>query len=138
MPATCWKPCQISKMMRHIENAGIVISLFRHIQGHSAIFSRFQAHWGALRHIQALMRHIEPYSPIFKTLCNPCIYKHTILRTLRHLEPKTSSIACQIYKAIRHTQSPGMLSKVYSSIFKDTEGYSGILMHIQPHSEACN
>ena len=125
-----WKPCQISKMMNP-EKPGIVRNLFRHIQGYSAIFSHFQAYWEALRHIQA-------YSDIPRTLCNSCIYKHAIFRTLRHLEPKTSLIACQTCKMIRHTQSPGILSKVYSSIFEYIEGYSGILMHIPPHSEACN
>ena len=84
------------------------------------------------------MRHIEPHSDIPRTLCNSCIYYHAIFRTLRHLEPKTSLIACQTCKMIRHTQSPGILSKVYSSIFEYIEGYSGILMHIPPHSEACN
>ena len=40
--------CQITKMMRHIENSGIVTTvysaIFRHIQGHSDVFSYVQAY----------------------------------------------------------------------------------------------
>ena len=47
MPETYSKPCQISKIMRHIENPGIVRTvysdIFKHIQGHSAILSHGQA-----------------------------------------------------------------------------------------------
>ena len=35
-------------------------------------------------------------------------------------------------------QSPSFVETVYSSIFKDIYVYSGILMHIQPHSLARN
>ena len=42
MSATYSKHCQISKMMRHIENPGIVITvysdIFRYIQGHAELF----------------------------------------------------------------------------------------------------
>ena len=38
------------------------------------------------------------------------------------------------FKMIRHIQSPGIVRMVYSSIFKDLEGYLMILMHLQPHS----
>ena len=42
MPATYSKHCQISKMMRHIENPGIVTTsysdIFRYIQGHAELF----------------------------------------------------------------------------------------------------
>ena len=45
-PEAYSKPCQISKMMRHIENSGIdrtvYSSIFRHIQEHSIIFSYVQ------------------------------------------------------------------------------------------------
>ena len=34
----------------------------------------------------------------------------------------------------RHIQSPGIFKTVYSNIFKGIQAYSGILMHIQPHS----
>ena len=46
MPAVYSKPCQISKMMRHIENPDMVRTvysgIFRYIQEHSAIFSHVQ------------------------------------------------------------------------------------------------
>ena len=37
-----------------------------------------------------------------------------------------------------HIQSPGIVRTVYSSIFKDIQAYSEILMHIQPHPQARN
>ena len=47
MPTTYSKPCQISKMMRHIEKPGLVRTVYsnilRHIQRYSAIFSHVQA-----------------------------------------------------------------------------------------------
>ena len=124
------KPCQISKMIRHVENLGIVrtvyLAIFRQIQGHSTIFSHVQAYWGTsryiqalLKHIQTLLRHIELYWDIFRTLYNPCIYNHAIFRILPHLEPDASSKVCQICKIIRYIQSPGIVRIVYSSILKD-------------------
>ena len=48
MPAACSKPCQTSQTVRHIENTGIIRTvysgIFRHIQGHSAIISHAQAY----------------------------------------------------------------------------------------------
>ena len=65
MPVAYLKPCQTSKMMRHIEKPGkvrIVYSgIFRHIQGHSAIFSHVQAYRQTLRHIQAYSGINEAY-----------------------------------------------------------------------------
>ena len=37
-----------------------------------------------------------------------------------------------------HIQSPGIVRTVYSSIFKDIQAYSEILMHILPHPQARN
>ena len=37
---------------------------------------------------------------------------------------------------VRHIQNPGIFKTVYPSIFKDIQGCLGILMHIQPHSQA--
>ena len=55
MPTTYSKPCQISKMMRHIEKPGLArkdySNIPRHIQGYSAIFS----------HVQAILRDIKAY-----------------------------------------------------------------------------
>ena len=43
MPGAYSKPFQISKVIRHINNTGMVrtvyLGIFRHIQGHSAILS---------------------------------------------------------------------------------------------------
>ena len=65
MPETYSKLCQITKMMRHIENPDIVRTVysytFRHIQGHSAIFSQVQGHLGTLMHIEAYSGVIEAY-----------------------------------------------------------------------------
>ena len=62
------KPCQVSQMMIHTENLGIINTvqpgIFRHVQEHSAIFSHVQQYLRTLR-------HIEPYSDLFGTLFNP-------------------------------------------------------------------
>ena len=51
------KPCQISKMMKHIENPDTVKAVFsgilRDIQRHVALFSHVQACLGTLRYAQA-------------------------------------------------------------------------------------
>ena len=53
-------------MIRHIENPGIVKTVYsgicRHMQGHqySAMFRHIEGHQGIFNHIQALLRHIEP------------------------------------------------------------------------------
>ena len=39
---------------------------------------------------------------------------------------------------IIHIESPSIIRIFYSSIFKNVLAYSGILMHIQPHSKSCN
>ena len=48
MPKAYAKPLLIAKMMRHIENPGLIRAgysgIFRYIQGHSALFSHFQAY----------------------------------------------------------------------------------------------
>ena len=65
MPEASSKPCQLSKMMRHIEGLGIVRTvyshIFRHIQGHSAIFINAQGHLRASSHIEASSGIIEAY-----------------------------------------------------------------------------
>ena len=129
MPVVCSKPCQISKMMRHLENPGIVriicLGIFRHVQ---AYFT--------MKHIQALLRHIELYSDIFRTLCKHCIYNHTIFRILTYLnqnasEPEASSKVCQTCKMIMHIQNPDIVGTVYSSIFGDIDAYSVTLIGMQ-------
>ena len=45
-------------------------------------------------------------------------YMTAIFKTSAHLEPQTSSKACQTYKMVRHIQSPDIIGTAYSSIFK--------------------
>ena len=120
--------------MRHIENPSIVRKVYSGIF-HLAIFSHVQT----LRHIETYsgIQHIEQYSEIFRTLCNPCIWKRAMFRTVTHLEPVASSKACRICKTIRHS-APWHSQNNYSSILKDIHGYLRILIHIQPHSQAHN
>ena len=49
MPKAYSKPCQIAKIMRHIENTGIVRTVY------------FQAYLGALRHTEIYSGLIEVY-----------------------------------------------------------------------------
>ena len=59
---------------------------------------------------------------------------------MAYLEPNGSSEASRTCTMIIYIQSPGIVKAVYSSssIFKDILIYSGILMHIEPHSHAHN
>ena len=56
---------QTSKMVRHIENPGIVKTvysdIFRRSQGHSPIFSHVQGHSVTLSYIEAYSGIIEVY-----------------------------------------------------------------------------
>ena len=60
------KSFRISKMMRHIENSGIVktvySNIFKHIQGHSPIFSHVQGYSGMLRYIETYSGNPPPPS----------------------------------------------------------------------------
>ena len=73
------KPCQIFKIMRHIENPGIFVTvyscIFRHIQGHSAMLNHVQVCWGMLRgylgifsYYWGIFSHIQTYSELCVTL----------------------------------------------------------------------
>ena len=73
------KPCQIFKIMRHIENPGIFVTvyscIFRHIQGRSAMLNHVQACWGMLRgylgifsYYWGIFSHIQTYSELCVTL----------------------------------------------------------------------
>ena len=113
--------------MRHIENPGIVRTvysgIFRHIQGHSAIFSHVQSYWGTLRHIKAYSGIIEAYRDILGTLRNPCIYNRAIFRTLAYLEPEASSKVCWTYKMFMHIHTHGIEQFI--------QGFSRMFRHIQ-------
>ena len=69
MPEAYSKLCQISKMIRHIENPGIVrrvySGIFRHTEEHSVtlrlIFSHVQAYRGELRHTETYSGIVVAY-----------------------------------------------------------------------------
>ena len=61
-----------------------------------------------------------------------------MFRTLFFLELQASSEACTKRKMIMLIQSSGTVRTDYSSIFKDIQTYSRILMHIQAHSPVLN
>ena len=131
MPEAYSKPCQISKMMRHIEIAGIVrtvyLGIFRHVQGHLAILRHTQAYW-----VSSILRSIELYSDIFRSLCNPCIYNRAMFSTRAHLEHEISSKVYQRCKISMYIQSPGIV-RTFSRIFRDIQGYLRISIFIHPH-----
>ena len=74
MPETYSKPCEISKMMRHIENPGIIKTVYsdivRSIQGHSAILSHVLAYCRILRHTESYSSIIKAYWVISRNIQN--------------------------------------------------------------------
>ena len=142
MPEGYLKPCRISKMMSHIENSGIVRTVysgcfqiysrtFNNMQPYSGQYSDMLRHteglWG-IRHYCGTLSHIRTYSELCITLAYTTVpYSETsIFRT------QDSSKTYQTCRMSRHIQNPGIVRTVYSSIWKGIYGYSGILMHIQP------
>ena len=93
MPKAYSRPCQISIMMKHIENLGIVRTVYsgifgdiqQYLAGFRPIFRDFQVYCGTLRHIKALLWQIEQYLGRFRTLRNPCI--HNRAHTCIYSEP---------------------------------------------------
>ena len=77
-------------------------------------------------------------SNIKLTLPNTCIYNRAIFRTLAYQEPEASSKSCETCKMIMNIQSTGIVRTVYSNIFKEILGYSGIMMQIQPLFQTLN
>ena len=112
--------------MRHIENPGMSEQLIRaysdirDIQQYSAMVGHIEGYLGIfIPEVYSLLRHVKQYSDIFRTLYNPCIYSRPIFRTAAHLEPEASSKSSRTCKMIRHIQSPSLVKRVFSSIFKD-------------------
>ena len=116
--------------MRHIENPGMSEQLIRaysdirDIQQYSAMVGHIEGYLGIFipevyPEVNSLLRHVKQYSDIFRTLYNPCIYSRPIFRTAAHLEPEASSKSSRTCKMIRHIQSPSLVKRVFSSIFKD-------------------
>ena len=133
------KPCQRSKMKRHIENPGRVRTaysgIFKHIQWHSAIFGHNQAYWATLKAYLGIFRHFEPYTDIFRTLFNHCIYNHATFKPLAQY--RTQGIFKNLPN-VQDYQAYWELWQSQNSLYKHFEGYLEILMQIQPHSQACN
>ena len=106
--------------------------IFKDIQQYSAMFRPIS------RHYCSILSYVQTYSDICVIhKYNHYKYNHYIFRTLAYsnLEPETSSNTCQTCQMIKHIQSPpGIVRTVFSSIFKNILGYSGILMHIPSHS----
>ena len=125
--------------MRHIENPGIVRTLysdiFRHIQGHSAYVSHGQAYRRTFRPIEAYLGIVEAYLAIFRHIqnyVNPCIYNFGLLKTLLHLEPKAATKACWTCEMIRHIQSPRLSEQFiqsFSTVLRDIQEYWCIFSH---------
>ena len=69
MPEAYSKSHQISKMVRHIENPGIVrkvcSDIFKDIQRHPAILSHVYAYWGTLGQIEECSGITEAYWSTF-------------------------------------------------------------------------
>ena len=60
MSETYSKPCQISKMTRHIENPGIIrAGLFRHFHARSVTF-------GNIQRCSDILKEIKTYRVIFR------------------------------------------------------------------------
>ena len=80
MPETYSKPCQISKMVKHIELWHCKNSLFRYFQAFSGTFSNTQpllcilreikAYKCILMHCRGILSHIQAYSKLCVALAN--------------------------------------------------------------------
>ena len=78
MLETYSKPCQISKMMGHIENPGIARTVYSGIFRYSGTFSKIQqysgrlrdikAYWDIFRHYCGILSHIQACSELCITL----------------------------------------------------------------------
>ena len=125
--------------MRHIENRGIVRTvysgIFRHIQGHWAILPYsgtlrdIKTYSGIFSHYWGILSHIQKYLELNVTLG---------FATVPYSELETSSKACRTCKMTRHIQSPGITRTLcnhfqgYSVIFRDIDVYySSTLIGVQ-------
>ena len=106
---------------RYIENHCIVIAvysdIFRNIQLCSDKLKDIKVYWDIFRHYWG--KYVEPCSGISK-LCVTLAYSQPrgihnpgIFRT------QDNSETCQTSKTNKHIQSPSLVRRVYSSIFKN-------------------
>ena len=100
MQETYSKPCQISKMIRHIENLRIVRTVC------SGILRYIKAYWGICRHYWGILSDSQTNSE----LCNLCMHNCAILRTRGS------------FKIL-----PNMMFEHW--IFRDIRGYWCIFIH---------
>ena len=118
------KPCQMYKMIRHIENPGIVriiySGIFRRIHEHSEIFSQSQVYWRTIRDIQA-------YSGIIQNNLWPLLYLWLYHIQNPGILPKGSSKTCQTYmirsSILRVLIQSKQFLQVFSRRFRFIQGY---------------
>ena len=121
-------------MKRHIENAGIVRTvysrIFRHIQGHSAIFGHGQIYWGTLRHTEVYSDISEAYWAIFRHIQNSELVRvqlcHIHNPGILYLEPEGSYLEpCHCQKSLfKYFQR-------YLGTFRDIDAYSSTIIDVQ-------
>ena len=118
------KPYPISKILRHIENPGIVRTViqsysetFSNIHPCLDIFRDIKAYWGIFRHYWGTLSHIQTNSELY--IQNTRIYNGAIFRTLEYSESEAFS---KVWRTFRHIQSPSIVRADHSSIFKDIQG----------------
>ena len=135
MPEAYSKPCQIYKMMRHIENPGIVrriySGIFNHIQGYSTLFSHGQPYWGTISYIEEYSGIIEIYWAIFRHIQN-----YDTFRTRGIFKSLSNSKAYLILK-IKKINALILKKKsyiTYSGIFRHIRAYSALLRHFHAYS----
>ena len=56
-----------------------------------------------------------------------------LFRTLAYLMPEAYSKPRQIRKMMQHIESPGILRKIYSDIFRHIQQYLHMFRHIEGH-----
>ena len=117
--------------VRHIENPGMVrtvyLGIFRHIQGHSAIFSLCS---GILSHIQVLLRRMESHILRHKELC--VTLKYT---TASYSEPWLIYNLRHLQKFVKHIRWLFKHFKGYLGIFRVSDAYSATLTGVQLEGE---
>ena len=109
-----------------------------HFQAHTGTFSYIQQLPVIFRNIQAYLSIIETYRARLKHsgLCRTRAYTTVLYsesspnQNLRQLQEPAKAL-----KLKKNIHGPGIVRTIYSSIFKDIQGCSRILMHIQPDSQ---
>ena len=139
------KPCEMHKMIRYIENPGVVSiiysGIFKHIHRDWEIFSQSQIYWKTLRDIQAYSGIIQAYWALFRHIQN-CLWLLHYLWLCRIQNPgtlpKASSKTCQTYmirsSILRVLPWSKQFLQVFSRIFRFIQGYWFIFSHTHKHA----